>query len=64
MGHPSMHAPSLARVFDGESGRVSGMFRRQGGGRGPRERETQDVSSHDVIRSVPACYSPRIHGLP
>ena len=32
IGHPSMHAPSLARVFDGESGRVSGMFRREGDG--------------------------------
>ena len=64
--HPSMHAPSLARVFDGESGRVSRMVCRQGGGRGSRERDTArlDVSSHDVIRSVLACYSPRIHGLP
>ena len=64
--HLSMHAPSLARVFDGESGRVSRMFCRQGFGRGSRERDTArlDVSSHDVIRSVPACYSPRIHGLP
>ena len=62
----SFIGPSLARVFDGESGRVSRMFCRQGGGRGLWERDTArlDVLSHDVIRSVPTCFSPRIHGLP
>ena len=36
--HPSMHAPSLARVFDGKSGGVSGMVCCEGvGGRVKRE---------------------------
>ena len=62
--HPSMRAPSLARVFDGESGRVSRMFCRQGVGRGLRGRDTArlDASLHDVIRSVPACCYPEFKG--
>ena len=34
MCHPSMHAPSLARVFDGKNGGVSGMVGGEGVGRG------------------------------
>ena len=59
--HPSLHAPSL-----GKCGGVSGMVSGEGVGRGLRGRDTawMDVSLHGVIRSVPACCSPRIQGLP
>ena len=64
--HPSMHAPSLARVFDGKNGGVSGMVSGEGVGGGSRGRDTArlDALLHDVIRSVPACGNPRIQGLP
>ena len=60
--HPSMYAPSLARVIDWKSGGVSGMVCGEGVGRGLRGRDTArlDASLHDVIRSVPACGDPRI----
>ena len=61
-----MHAPSLARVIDGNSVGVGGMVSGEAVGRGLRGRDTArlDVSLHDVIRSVPACCYPRIQGLP
>ena len=64
--HPSMHAPSLAHVIDGESGGVSGMVSGEGVGRGLRGKDTArlDASLHDAIRSVLACGNPRIQGLP
>ena len=52
-----MHAPSLARVIDGNSG---GLGRRLRG----RDTARLDASLHDVIRSVPGCCYPRIQGLP
>ena len=60
--HPSMHAPSLARVFGGESGRVSGMDCREGVGAGSRGRDIArlDALVHDVIHFVPASGNPRI----
>ena len=63
--HPSMHSPSLARVFDVKNGGVSGMVSGEGVGRGSRGRDTArlDALLHDVIRSVPACGNPRIQGL-
>ena len=64
--HPSMHAPSLARVVDGTSGRVCGTVSGEGFGSVLRGWDTArlDVSLHDVIRPVPACCFPRIQGLP
>ena len=64
--HPSMHASSFARVFDGKSGGVSGMVCGEGVGRGLRGRDTArlDVSLHNAIRLVPACGNPRIRGIP
>ena len=63
--HPSMHAPSLARVFDGESGRVSGMDCREGVGGGSRGRDTarSDALLHDVIHFVPVRGNPRVQRL-
>ena len=63
--HPSMHAPSLARVFDGKNGGVSGMVSGEGVGRGSRGRDTArlDALLHDVIRSVPACGNMTVHVL-
>ena len=64
--HPSMHAPSLARVIDGKSGGFGGMVSGEGSGRGLRGGETArlDVLLHDVFRPVPACSCLRIQGLP
>ena len=64
--HPSMHAPSLARVVDEKSGRFCGAVSGEGSGRELRGEDTSrlDASLHDVIRSVPACCFPRIQGLP
>ena len=64
--HPSMHAPSLARVIDGTSGRVCGTGSGEGIGSVLRGWDTArlDVSLHDVIRPVPACCFPRTQGLP
>ena len=57
--HPC-NAPSLARVIDGKSDGIGGMVRGERVGRELRGEDTArlDVSSHDVIRSVPACCLP------
>ena len=66
MCHPSMHAPSLARVVDVKHGGFSGMVCGEGVGRVSRGRDTArlDALLHDVIHSVLACGHPRIQGLP
>ena len=51
--HSSMHAPSLARVFDGAAGGVCETVSGEG-----------MVLMHDVIRPIPACGNSRIQGLP
>ena len=56
---PSVHAPSLARVFDGKSGWVSGMVCCEGVGRGLRGRDT----ARSGALQHPAC-NPRSQGLP
>ena len=63
--HPSMRVPSLARVFDGESGGVSGMICRGGEGQRSSGWGTARVDAllHDETRSVLACRVPRIQGF-